>query len=226
MLNLSLILGVSMNRFVALLFLACTTLPLSGEETKIPSGFSPLFNGKDLKGWKVSGGDMKLWGVEDGKLFIANDGGGWLLTDKQYGDFEFHVEFKVPQNGNSGVALRTPFEGDPAYVGMEIQILDDDGPAYKKLQPYQYTGSIYGVVPPKIHANKPAGEWNVMHITAKGPMVKVEVNGKVLVDANLDDYKKKHKKAHPGLLRDKGHLGLQSHGGKVEFKNIWVKELN
>src|SRR5262249_4747119 len=157
-------------------------------------------------------------------LYVQGSGGGWLMTEKEYGDFEVRLEFKVPVNGNSGVALRAPLEGQPHVQGMEIQILDDEGPAYKTLKPYQYTGSLYGVVPPSRRVSKPAGEWNRYRIVARGRQVTVELNGTTVVDANLDDYKKDFE-AHPGLLRKKGHLGLQSHDGRVEFRNLYVKEL-
>jgi hypothetical protein len=192
-----------------------------------PEGFEPLFNGKDLTGWKVNkGGKMKVWGAEDGILYVQGAGGGWLMTEKEYGDFEVQLEFKLPEKGNSGVALRSPMEGDPAYAGMEIQILDDawHKANYKGLRPTQLTGSIYDVVPPSKDATKPVGEWNKMHITAKGRHVTVELNGTKIVDANLDDHKKRADK-HPGLLREKGHLGLQSHDGRVEFRNLYVKSL-
>jgi hypothetical protein len=108
---------------------------------------------------------------------------------------------------------------------MEIQILDDEGSEYKTLQPSQYTGSVYGVVAAKKRANRPAGEWNKMRIVAKGRRVTVEVNGEELVSANLDEHTEKHAKEHPGILREKGKLGLQSHGHRVEFRNLFVKAL-
>jgi hypothetical protein len=192
----------------------------------IPKGFTALFNGKDLFGWKVLDGKKEAWGAEKGLLFVKGGGGGWLMTEKQYSDFELRLEYKLPKKGNSGVALRAPFKGNPAYAGMEIQLLDD--PWYKEnlkgLKPTQLTGSIYDVVPPSKNAIKPAGEWNKMRIVAKGRQITVEVNGTKIVDANLDDHKKRAD-THPGLLRKKGHLGLQSHDGRVEFKNIYVKPL-
>jgi hypothetical protein len=193
------------------------------DASKIPQGFTPLFNGKDLTGWTIHNGKITSWGVENGNLVVKKGGGGWLMTEKEYGDFELRLEFKVPKGGNSGVALRAPLKGDPAYTGMEIQILDD--PSYKGLQKYQHTGSIYGVVPAAKFVNKPIGEWNSYRIVCKGRQVIVELNGEKLVDANLDEYKEKHAKVHPGILRDKGHIGLQEHGGRVEFRNIYLKEL-
>jgi Domain of Unknown Function (DUF1080) len=222
-----------MKRGIGLCLMLLFVAAVRADDVKPPEGFQALFNGKDLSGWKVQeGGKMEAWGAEKGVLYTSGSGGAWLLTEKEYGDFELMLEYKVPENGNSGVALRTPAKGDPAYVGMEIQILDDDGPAYKTLQPWQYTGSIYGVVAPKRGATKKVGEWNAMKITCKGRMVTVELNGTKIVDANLDDHKDrivedKEKKlpAHPGLARDKGFLGLQSHGSRVEFRNIFVKPL-
>jgi hypothetical protein len=217
-----------MRRFLFLLALVTAVAVVSTTrcaDKEVLEGFESVFNGKDLAGWRVNeGGKMEDWRAEDGILFTKGSGGGWLMTEKEYADFEIRLEYKVPENGNSGVGLRSPLKGDPAYVGMEIQILDDNGPDYKSLQPFQYTGSIYGVVPPSKRVTKPAGEWNKMHITAKGRQVSVEVNDTKVVDANLDDYKD-HADKHPGLLRDKGHIGLQSHTHRVEFRNIYVKSL-
>jgi hypothetical protein len=192
-------------------------------------GFTRLFNGKDLAGWKASG-KMEDWSVDGTTLYTKGGGGGWLMTDKEYSDFEVYVDFKMPVEGggNSGVAIRAPFEGDAAYQGMEIQLLDDvwhlDPAHFKGLKPVQLTGAIYGVVPPSREALKPVGEWNMIHITAKGRHVTVELNGIKTVDANLDDHKDAFS-THPGLTREKGHIGLQSHSNRVEFRNIYVKEL-
>ena len=197
------------------------------KETGLYDRFTSLFNGKDLTGWKASG-KMEDWGAEGGTLYTKGGGGGWLMSDKEYGDFEVYVDFKMPAEGggNSGVAIRAPFQGDAAYQGMEIQLLDDvwHREHLKDLRPVQLTGSIYGVVPPSHEALKPVGEWNTIHITAKGRQVTVELNGIKTVDANLDEHKDAFK-AHPGLTRDKGHVGLQSHSNRVEFRNIYIKEL-
>jgi Domain of Unknown Function (DUF1080) len=212
---------------IAALLLALP-LGLAGAEEKKegpPEGFTALFNGKDLTGWKVTpGAKMEVWGAENGLLYVNGSGGGWLMTEKEYGDFEVRLEYKVPKGGNSGVGLRAPLQGDPAYQGMEIQILDDYAPQYKNLRPTQYTGSIYDVVPPGKRVTKEAGEWNKMRIVAKGRKVTVEINGEKVVDADLDEHKDSFKK-HPGLERKDGHIGLQSHDGRVEFKNIYVKPL-
>src|SRR5215472_1416918 len=120
---------------LALLTLSSGWLPIArtaDDDNKPPAGFAALFNGKDLTGWKVlPGGKMEVWGAKDGLLFVDGRGGAWLMTEKEYGDFEIRVDFKMPKMGNSGVALRAPLMGDPAYQGMEIQLLDDTN--YKNL---------------------------------------------------------------------------------------------
>lgn len=199
----------------------------SAEKDKA-EGFEPLFNGKDLKGWKVYGGKMEAWGVEKGLLFTRSKGGGWLLTDKEYGDYEMRLEYRFEKpGGNSGVAVRAPLTAEVSWKGVEIQLIDDAG--YEKvhnykLKPAQHTGSIYGVVPPSKLPAKGPGEWNKMRIVAKGRKITVELNDETVTDANLDDHKS-HVKEHPGLLRTKGHLGVQSHDGRVEFRNLLVKPL-
>jgi len=209
--------------FVVPALLALCWLSTGRSAEDAPEGFDALFNGKDLTGWKVNeGGNIKVWGADKGVLFVQGGGGGWLMTEHEYADFELRLEYKMPKHGNSGVALRSPLKGDPAYAGMEIQLLDDAN--WKDLRPAQYTGSIYDVVPPSKHVSKPFGEWNQMRIVAKGRKITVELNGTKIVNANLDDHKE-HSKRHPGLLRDKGHLGLQSHDGRVEFRKLYVKPL-
>ena len=208
------------------LMLPCLPLFAVAEDSPVgkpPKGFTSLFNEKDLTGWKVHNGKIGSWSVDKGLLFVKGGGGGWLMTEKEYANFEFRVDFKVPKGGNSGVALRSPMKGDPAYTGMEIQILDD--PSYKGLQKWQATGSIYGVVAASKVPTKPVGEWNRYRIVCKGRQVTIELNGEKVVDADLDASVKEHSKAHPGILRKTGHIGLQEHGGRVEFRNLYVKEL-
>jgi hypothetical protein len=172
------------------------------------------------------GGSGRGYLVEGGLLVCPKDGGGKLLTKKEYANFIFRFEYRLQPHGNNGVGIRAPLEGDAAYAGMEIQILDDDHAEYAKLQPYQYHGSIYGVVAAKRGGPKKAGEWNSEEIFCDGRKVRVTVNDKVVVDANLDDVKDKATlDAHPGLQRAKGYIGFLGHGEHVEFRNLRIKEL-
>jgi hypothetical protein len=196
-------------------------------------GFVSLFNGKNLDGWiygRRGDGENKNgkgYQIENGVLFCTKEDGGNLFTAKQYGDFVFRFEFKLEENANNGVGIRAPLEGDAAYVGMEIQVLDDNGPAYKdKLRPTQYHGSIYDVVPAQRGSLKPAGQWNTEEIAAKGRRITIKLNGNTIVDANLDDVKDDEVlKKHSGLKRPKGHIGFLGHGTRVEFRDIRIKEL-
>jgi len=191
--------------------------------------FVSLFDGKTLKGWIGSDRrEPKGYAVEEGNLVCLKRGGGNIYTEKEYADFVFRFEFKLERGANNGVGLRAPLTGDAAYVGMESQILDDD--AYKgKLQPYQYHGSIYGVAPAKPGHLKPVGEWNSEEITCEGRRVKVVLNGQTIVAVDLDEVAPKGKtidgRDHPGLKREKGHIGFLGHGARIEFRNLRIKEL-
>ena len=189
-------------------------------------GFAPLFNGKNLDGWKLMGGTGPGYIVEGDRIVCPSDGGGNLFTEKEYANFILRVEFKLSPGGNNGVGLRAPYEGDAAYQGMEIQVLDDPAEQYKDIQPGQHSGSIYLVFPAKQGALKPTGEWNSYEITANGRHVSINLNGTMVVDADLDTMKDPRiLRQHPGLARTTGHIGLLGHRSHVEFRNIRVKEL-
>ncbi|MFO0827837.1 MAG: DUF1080 domain-containing protein [Phycisphaerales bacterium] len=186
------------------------------------AGFVSIFNGKDLSGWT---GDVKGYAVESGAIVCLPNGTN-LYTEKDYGDFTLRFDFKLTPGANNGIGIRTPPEGDAAYVGMEIQVLDDSDAKYAQLKPYQYHGSIYGVVPSKRGHQKPVGEWNSEEIDVRGRHVKVTLNGSVIVDADLDEASKTGTidgHDHPGLKRADGRICFCGHGDRVEFKNLRVK---
>lgn len=190
------------------------------------AGFKPLFDGKTLDGWQIVNKHGEGYIVKEGAIVCPADGGGNLFTEKEYGNFVLRFEYRLAPGGNNGVGLRAPLEGDAAYVGMESQILDDDAPQYANLEPGQYHGSIYKLLPAKRGAPKKAGEWNTEEIVCNGRHVKVTVNDMVTVDGNLDDVKdEKTLKEHPGIQRTTGHIGFLGHGAYVEFRNIRVKTL-
>jgi Domain of Unknown Function (DUF1080) len=190
-------------------------------------GFVPIFNGKDLNGWTIRGQYGPGYIVEGGKIVCPADGGGNLFTEKEYSNFILRFEFRLQDASNNGIGIRAPYEGDAAYSGMEIQILDHDAAVYRgQLKPAQYHGSIYDVVPAKTGYLKKTGEWNQEEIVADGRLIKVILNGTVIVDANLDDVKDPAVlKKHPGLARTSGHIGLLGHHSRVDFRNLRVKEL-
>ena len=197
------------------------------------TGFTPIFNGKDLDNWAYGTKDNAgKAGVgyqvdkENQIVYCTVKDGGNLYTEKEYGNFVLRFEFKLTANANNGIGIRAPLAGDAAYVGMEIQVLDDSGSMYKKLRPAQYHGSIYDVFAAERGHQNLVGEWNEEEILADGRHIKVTLNGAVIVDANLDDVQDKEKlKKHPGLANEKGHIGFLGHGARVEFRNLRIKEL-
>ena len=191
-------------------------------------GFKYLFNGKDLNQWR---GNKTDYFIENNNLVVRPKKGGHgnLYTVNEYSDFIFRFEFKLTPGANNGLGIHTPLEGDAAYEGKEIQILDNTADKYKTLKPYQYHGSLYGIIPAKRGFLKPVGEWNSEEVYVKGDHIKVTLNGTVIVDGNIKGASKNgtldHKK-HPGLKRKKGHIAFLGHGSELDFRNIRIKDLS
>ena len=200
--------------------------------TGAQEGFVSLFDGKTLKGWLLvgQGSEHTVAGpgyvIEDGMLVCPAEGWGNLFTVKEYANFILRFEFRLTPGANNGVGIRAPLEGRISSVGMEIQILDNKAPQYKDLQPAQYHGSVYDVIPAKCGYLKKAVEWNQEEILAQGRHIKVTLNGRVILDADLDSVKDPGVlKKHPGLARTSGHIGFLGHRSRVEFRNIRIREL-
>jgi len=194
------------------------------------AGFTSLFDGKSLAGWTLIGGRGEGYAVKDGVLYCAKGGGGKLLTDKEYSDFVLRFDFRMPAEGsNNGLGIRAPREGDAAYQGIELQILDEKAALaekWGKLKETQFHGSVYDVIAAKKGAQKPAGEWNAQEVTVKGRKITVVLNGQTILDADLDSVKDPEVlKKHPGLARTSGHIGFLGHNDFIEFRNIRIKEL-
>ena len=189
-------------------------------------GFKALFDGKSMQGWQ---GDVGGYEVKDGEIRCKAGAGGKLLTKEEFADFDLKFEFRLTPGANNGLGIRAPADGDAAFVGMELQILDDGHAKYATLEPYQYHGSIYGVVAAKRGALKPTGEWNAQEVIAKGSKIKVILNGTTIVDADIAEWRDGKptidKRDHPGLKRDRGHIGFLGHGDEVHFRNIRLKAL-
>ena len=206
----------------AALFAGCASL-------KSESDFISLFDGQSLNGWTLKGGHGAGYGVTNGVIYCARGGGGNLFHEKEFDDFVLRFEFKLEDGSNNGLGIRAPLDGDAAYAGMEIQILEE-GAALRgkwgKLREEQYHGSIYDCIAAKRGALKKPGEWNTEEITAQGRHIKVVVNGQTIVDADLNSVTDPEKiRKHHGLFRERGHIGFLGHGDYLEFRNIRVKPL-
>lgn len=188
------------------------------------AGFTALFNGKDLTGWA---GATDNYEIVDGTIRCKAGKGGVLHTAEEYSDFAVRLEFMVPPGGNNGLAIRYPGQGDPAYTAMcELQVLDNDAEKYAKLDPRQYHGSVYGMAAAARGYLRPAGQWNYQEVTVKGSTIKVEVNGTVILDADVSKVTEfMGGKPHPGKDIAKGYFGFAGHNDPVSFRNISIKKL-
>ena len=201
------------------------TTSLSAEE--LSHGFESLFDGSNLDKWV---GSKTSYVVKDGTIEVNPTGGsgGNLYTADEFADFELRFEFQLTPGANNGLGIRAPLSGDAAYVGMELQILDNEASIYSKLNPYQYHGSVYGVIPAKRGYLKPTGEWNEETVIVTGDQVKVILNGQVILNGNIKDASVNgtaDHRDHPGLKNPTGHIGFLGHGDVVRFKNIRVKRI-
>lgn len=190
-------------------------------------GFKSLLSGKELDHWT---GNKTDYFMENNELLVRPKQGGHgnLYTVEEYSDFVFRFDFKLTPGANNGLGIHAPLTGDIAYEGKELQILDDTADIYANLKPYQYHGSVYGIIAAKKGALKPVGEWNSQEVIVKGDDIKITLNGTVIVDGNIKEAAKNgtlDKKDHPGLQRNKGHIAFLGHGSELAFRNIRIKDL-
>jgi hypothetical protein len=210
------------------------------------AGFTRLFTTDGVpEGWKVStwndvgqaAAAGVAWRVTNGVLHGSEPRGTWLVSEREYGDFILEYEWKLGERGNSGCGLRFPMRGDPAFDGLELQMVDPryfpPGPENTP-KPSELTGALYRAVTPRVQIFKPT-DWNKYQITCKGPLVKVVLNDQLILDVNLDQQTtptKKHDGNDASPLKDrprKGHIGFQElsrGGGHVEIRNARIKELD
>jgi hypothetical protein len=199
-----------------------------GLASKGDDGFTPIFDGATLAGWKGAVADYEVAG---GAIRCRSGKGGTLFTERTFSDFVLRLEFRLPKGGNNGLALRYPGKGNPAYDGFtECQVLDD---AYEystgqKIDARQAHGSAYGMVAAARGYQRALGQWNFQEVTLVGKRLKVELNGTVILDADLakvDPAGFMGGSKHPGLALTSGHLGFAGHSDPVEFRAIRVREV-
>lgn len=192
-------------------------------------GFTSLFDGQTLNGWTLVAKHGPGYGVTNGVIYCAQGGGGNLFTEKEYDDFILRFEFKLEDGSNNGIGIRAPLSGDTSSAGMEIQILEESAALRGKWGPLraeQYHGSVYDLIAAQRGALKPPGEWNTEEITARGRQITVLVNGQTILDADLNSVTDPAKlMKHPGLFRERGHIGFLGHNDYLEFRHLRIKEL-
>ncbi len=229
-------------KLLSIILIASITSTLHAEDHSElnvpPEGFTALFNGKNLDGWKGLVGNPKTratmpkeklaeeqakadalmnkhWSVQDG-ILIFDGKGQSLCTKKDYANFELMCDWKIKKAGDSGIYLR----GTP-----QVQIWDTKAPELFKHGADKGSGSLWNNAKhPKhalVHADNPVGEWNSFHIKMVGERVTVKLNGKTVVDNTvLENYWEKDKPIY-----ESGQIELQNHGNTLYFRNIYIKEL-
>ncbi|MBA4062210.1 MAG: hypothetical protein C0501_00620 [Isosphaera sp.] len=217
-----------------LLVLAALAAPLAAADPV------PLFAEKGPpKGWVVRAwndlakpaGDGTEWAVEDGELRPGAKRGTWLVSEKEYADFVLEFEIKLTARGNSGVALRAPMKGDPAFDGLELQFADLR--YNEKAKDSELTGGLYRAAAPTKQVYKPA-EWNTCKVELKGPRLKATINGEVVQEVDLstfDQVVKRHDGTDAPPLKDrprKGHIGFQHlsrENEPIQIRKVRLTEL-
>ena len=215
----------------------CVILPLL---LAADDGFVHLFPADGVpKGWRVTEwSDVSKpapagveWAVKDGVLRPGKERGTWLFSEKEYADFVLEFEAKLTERGNSGVALRSPPKGDPAFDGMEFQIADLRYNTAAKDS--ELTAGLYRAVAPTKQVYKPT-EWNTFRIELRGSRLKATVNGEVVQDVDLSKFDrpvKRHDGTDAPPIKDrprKGHIGFQHlsrNNEPVQIRNARIQEL-
>jgi hypothetical protein len=210
---------------------------LSKSEKK--EGWQLLFDGTSTKGWHMYGhpGNAAQWIVKDGAITPDKSKGehGDLLTDKDYGDFDLKLEWKISPNGNSGVLFYVQEDTvkykEPYYTGPEMQVLDNDGNHDGKIHTHR-AGDLYDLIASSTEPVKAVGEWNRVEIYSKGGQLKLFMNGVNVVSTTMWDDNWRQMIAHSKFkswaafgVAHSGKIDLQDHGFPVWFRNIKIKKL-
>jgi len=194
--------------------------------SKSRTGYERIFNGKNLDGWR---GPVDDYVIQDGAVMCRPGKGGTIYLPEELTDFQVRFEFQLPPGGNNGLAIRYPGEGNAAYGGMcELQVIDNTSEKYVgKIDDRQFHGSAYGMVAAHRGFLRPVGDWNYQEVTVRGPTIKVELNGTLILDADLsqvtdflDD------RPHPGKDRTSGYFGLAGHNDPVKYRDIYLRNLD
>ncbi|WP_395766879.1 DUF1080 domain-containing protein [Aquirufa sp.] len=211
---------------------------LSKQEKK--AGFKLLFDGKTFAGWHTYGKPGKVgasWTIEDGVIGfdLARKDGGDIITDAEFENYDFSVDWKISPNGNSGIIFNVtedPVKYRSTYnTGPEMQVLDDAGHPDGKINKHN-SGDLYDLIKSSVNVTKPVGEWNTARIVNNRGLLQLYLNGSKVVETRTDDENWKAMvagskfKTMPGFgVNMRGRIALQDHGNPVWYRNIKIKEL-
>jgi hypothetical protein len=210
---------------------ACAGAALATAVLAAEREFTTIFDGTTDKGWITNTGKpLPKGNVQPDGLNPHNSGGYIVVHEKSHGDFVLDFDYKLSKGCNSGVFLRVGDLKDPVMTGLEIAIDDTTGKGMHD------AGAFYDLVAPKANTQKPAGEWNHMTITARGPEITVELNGETVSKINLSEWTEpgkrpdgsRHKFTNVAIkdLARPGYLGFQDHGSDCWYKNVRLKDLD
>jgi Domain of Unknown Function (DUF1080) len=232
---------------LVLLWLAGPLLAQDNSLTKRQKkkGWILLFDGKTTQGWRNYRKETigEAWKVEDGCLKLAIDGqkagfqtkaGGDIITHESYENYELELEWKIAQNGNSGIIFNVVEDAKYQYAwqtGPEMQVLDNAGHPDSKIVKHR-AGDLYDLISSSVETVKPFGEWNKVRLVNSRGLVEFFLNGTKVVSVRIDDdnWKQliagsKFKSMTAFGMSPKGHICLQDHGDMVWYKNIKLRKL-
>jgi len=199
-----------------LILLLVFTLASTAQEAD-DAGFAPIFNGQDLASWHAMG--QQDWHAEDGILWTEGQG-GWLRSDQRYADFVLRLEYRVTKGAVSGIFLRSAEQGDPAFTGLKIALLDDAG----QLTDLHSSGAVYGAVIPLDSVGRKAGEWNQVEISCIGRRLTLFLNGNRIHKIDFDDPAFVFAEKRPlSKVPNQGYIGLESHTHRVDFRSLRIQ---
>lgn len=195
--------------------------PDTAPATESSSDWITVFDGETLDGWTVHGPDH--WTAENGVLTADGPGVGWLMLDRTFEDYVLELEYRLPNEGASGLFPRA--WPDAAINGsefIEIQILDDAAAPFENLPAREKTGSLFAIAAPNPTPVAPANQWNRLRVTVRGSQIVHEINGVEVLNHDVSGSATGARR-FPASGQQPGHIGLQYYRTKVEFRNLRVR---